>query len=586
MIKSETKQCQNCKKEFVIEPDDFAFYEKMKVPAPTWCPECRLIRRMAFRNERSLYKRKCDFCQKDIFSMYPTGSSFPVYCHECWWSDKWDPMSYARDYNFNKSFFEQFKELYNSVPKVSLIHYPPNENVTYSNLVRRGKNIYLSYSISTVGSTGSEDIYYSYTADGSKNCFDCSILYKSENCYENIESVQSYNSHFLVRCRDCLDSVFLFDCANCQKCFMSSNLRNGKYVFYNQQLSKEDYEEKLRNIDLGSAKNLEARKKEFFDLIAKSIHKFANITKATNCIGDDITNSKNTKYSFNVHDVEDCKYLFRTFLLKNSMDILIIGVGELDYECINPGRDSFKVLFSLTGYNDAREAYYSNEVQNSSNLFGCIGLRNQHYCILNKQYTKEEYDSLVPRIIEHMENVPYTDKMGRVYKYGEFFPPEFSPFGYNETIAQEFFPSDAETVASLGYNWKIEEEKNRPQPTILPENLPDHIKDVEDSILKEIIGCSHKAECHEQCTGVFRIVQPELEFYRNINLPLPKLCPNCRHYERLQQRNPLQLWHRQCMCDKNHSHHSGRCSNEFETPYAPDRKEIVYCEQCYNAEVA
>jgi len=27
------------------------------------------------------------------------------------------------------------------------------------------------------------------------------------------------------------------------------------------------------------------------------------------------------------------------------------------------------------------------------------------------------------------------------------------------------------------------------------------------------------------------------------------------------------------------------CTNEFETPYAPDRPEIVYCEECYNKEI-
>jgi hypothetical protein len=590
-MNSENKICQNCKHEFVVEPDDFAFYETIKVPAPTWCPECRLIRRLIWRNERSLYKRKCDLCKKDIFSMYPPEISFPVYCHECWWSDKWDPMTYGRDYDFNKSFFERFKELYYSVPKVSLIHYPPNENVTYSNYVRKSKNIYLSYSI---GGGGSEDIYYSYSADLCKNCFDCSILQKSEYCYENIEGFQNYNSFFLVRSRDCLDSAFLFDCANCQKCFMSSNLRNGRYVFYNQQLSKEKYEEKLKNIDFGSAKNLEALKKEFFNLIGKSIHKFANITRAVNCTGDDIMNSKNVKYSFNIHDVEDGKYLVRAFFMKNSMDLSICSGGDLSYESLNPGLNSYKVFFSMYGYNDTREAFYSNETQNSSNLFGCIALRNQHYCILNKQYSEKEYKSIVPKIIEHMDNMPYVDKKGRVYKYGEFFPPEFSPFGYNETVAQEFFPINAETAESFGYNWKIEEAKNRPQLTILPENLLDHIKDIDDSILKEIIGCAHKAECHEQCTGVFRIVQPELEFYRQINLPIPKLCPNCRHYERLKQRNPLKLWHRQCMCDgstsspqaKNHPHHTGKCFNEFETSYALDRPEIIYCEQCYNSEVA
>ena len=50
-MKSETKQCQNCKKDFIIEPDDFGFYEKIKIPPPTFCPECRMQRRLAWRND-------------------------------------------------------------------------------------------------------------------------------------------------------------------------------------------------------------------------------------------------------------------------------------------------------------------------------------------------------------------------------------------------------------------------------------------------------------------------------------------------------------------------------------------------------
>ena len=62
--KVENRICQNCKKDFTIEPEDFNFYEKIKVPPPTWCPECRMIRRMNYRNERSLYKQDCALCKK------------------------------------------------------------------------------------------------------------------------------------------------------------------------------------------------------------------------------------------------------------------------------------------------------------------------------------------------------------------------------------------------------------------------------------------------------------------------------------------------------------------------------------------
>ena len=53
----------------------------------------------------------------------------------------------------------------------------------------------------------------------------------------------------------------------------------------------------------------------------------------------------------------------------------------------------------------------------------------------------------------------------------------------------------------------------------------------------------------------------------------------------LEMRNPMKLWHRTCMCDKNHLNHTGKCTNEFETSYSPDRPEIIYCEQCYQQEV-
>ena len=73
MKNSETRVCKNCKKEFVIEPDDFDFYKKIDVPPPTWCPECRMIRRMVWRNGRNLYKHKCDAPghSKFIISIYP-----------------------------------------------------------------------------------------------------------------------------------------------------------------------------------------------------------------------------------------------------------------------------------------------------------------------------------------------------------------------------------------------------------------------------------------------------------------------------------------------------------------------------------
>ena len=103
-FKNLVRGCQNCKQDFTIEPDDFLFYEKIKVPPPTFCPECRMVRRMLWRNERYLYKSNCDLCKKGIISVYPAQNNFPVYCCDCWWGDKWDSSVYGVDYDFQNHF--------------------------------------------------------------------------------------------------------------------------------------------------------------------------------------------------------------------------------------------------------------------------------------------------------------------------------------------------------------------------------------------------------------------------------------------------------------------------------------------------
>ncbi|KKS11910.1 MAG: hypothetical protein UU66_C0005G0015 [Parcubacteria group bacterium GW2011_GWB1_41_5] len=119
---NEKRMCQNCHGEFTIEPEDFNFYEKIKVPPPKWCPECRQQRRMAWRNEHTLYRRDCDLCKKSTVTIYSPNKPLKVYCNECWWSDGWDPASYGRDFDFSRPFFEQYKELQLEVPRMALLN--------------------------------------------------------------------------------------------------------------------------------------------------------------------------------------------------------------------------------------------------------------------------------------------------------------------------------------------------------------------------------------------------------------------------------------------------------------------------------
>jgi hypothetical protein len=252
---------------------------------------------------------------------------------------------------------------------------------------------------------------------------------------------------------------------------------------------------------------------------------------------------------------------------------------ELVYETLCSGKNVNNIIGCINAL-EARQLKYSVYCyNNNSNLFGCLSMKNKHYCILNKQYTKEKYEELVPKIIKHMNDMPYVDKEGRTYVYGDFFPTEISQFDYNETTAQEFFPLIKEEAKKKGYSWKEQKDRNY-KISIESKDLPDDIKDVPDNIISEIISCEHEGKCKEQCTSAFRITESELQFYKSQNLPLPHLCPNCRHYQRVLHRNPNKFWDRVC----NHEHKE-KCSNKFKTSYAPERPEIVYCEKCYHQEV-
>jgi hypothetical protein len=381
-------------------------------------------------------------------------------------------------------------------------------------------------------------------------------------------------------------------------CFGCINLRNKKYHIFNKPYSKEDYFQFIKNWNSGSYKEVKKYKETTQSLYLNFPNRYMEGHHNVNVSGNYIFNSKNTLHSFDIINAENCKYCrqFNMPLVKDCYDYSDWGNdASLVYESINTGEHISNVKFSYGPY-VGENISYCDTTFSSSNIFGCISFRKKPYCILNKQYTKEEYEELVPQIIEHMNKMPYIDKKGRVYKYGEFFPPELSPFCYNETVAQEYFPLTKEEALEQGYSWKDPEERNY-QIDIKSEDIPDHIKDVKDDIVGKIIECAHKGECNERCTTAFKIIEPELQYYKRMNLPLPRLCPNCRHYQRLKQRNPLKLWHRKCQCAgeksengvyKNtieHFHGKEPCPNEFETTYAPDRPEIVYCEKCYLQEV-
>ncbi|OGZ85424.1 MAG: hypothetical protein A2599_02275 [Candidatus Staskawiczbacteria bacterium RIFOXYD1_FULL_39_28] len=573
-MQQEIKTCQNCKQDFVIEPEDFDFYEKIKVPAPTFCPDCRMRRRFVWRNERTLYRNVCAKTGKKIISGFAPDSGLKVYDRETWWSDDWDPMAYGTDYDFSKSFFKQWKEFFEQVPHPSVFN-TLTVNCDYTQYTGNMKDAYL-----VSASWGGENLAYAARVHFCRDTFDAFAVYNSELCYEDVNVFKSSRTHFSQNCESCVDGIFLYDCRGCTNCIGCTGLRNKSYHIFNQPYPKEEYQNKIRELKINTYAGIRNVREKFEALKQQQIRKYATLIKCERSTGDNMQNVADSKNCFDISgDTQNCKFIQNgADRLTDSYDGYGVGASvDLLYEAFDSGVEGSRQLFCMTVYG-CHDATYSFNCHGCGNIFGCIGLRNKEYCIFNKQYSKEDYEVLVPKIKKHMEEMPYIDKNGRTHKYGEFFPTELSPFGYNETAAQDFMPVSKEVAQTMGFNWRDTKAPEH-QPTFFVQNLPDAIEDSSIEITKENLGCL-------VCGKAYRIIAKEYQFLTQFHLPLPRLCPECRHQARLKLRNPLKLWHRQCMCDKNHPHHSGKCPNEFETSYASDRPEIVYCEQCYNAEVA
>lgn len=588
---SESRPCQNCNQEFTIASEDFDFYATLKIPAPTFCPQCRLQRRLAQRNERSLYRRPCDLCKKSIISRYPEGTDFPVYCPPCWYSDKWDPLSYGQEYDFNKNFFEQWNELRHKVPYPSLM-VTNATNSDYANQCLYVKNVYLSTSV-----LHSEDIYYGYSIDKSKELFDIAFAWEAQRCYDSLDLEQANGVMFSRYVQSCLDSAFLYDVNASNNCFACVNRRNASYEILNEKYAKEDYKTERAKYDTGDYETLNKIKSDFEIFHAKFPKRYAMLLQSVNVVGDNVQNAKNAYWCFDSNNVEDSKYILRgTQGVKNCYDLNHSGVNA-QYCCDSWSTMGNNNKFCVAAYGQHTE--YSEFCLNSaiSNVFGCVSFTSRkEYCILNKQYSKEEYVALREKIVKHMNDTPYVDSKGRLYRYGEFMPVELSHHAYNETLAFDYFPLTKDAALDKGYRWK-EEEKGRNVPTLQAKDLPAHIKDATEDMTKEAIGCEHAGNCDERCSEAFRILPEELAFYKQMNIALPRLCPNCRHYGRLKKRNPLKLYPRHCMCaglvaqggeyhnTSAHPHGPQPCPNEFQTTYGPAQPDIVYCDQCYQAEV-
>lgn len=545
--------CIECTATFEATPRDQGFYDNAGVPPPKSCPDCRLMRRLIERNARTLYKRKCDLTGKEFISPYHADHRFPVYAPDVWWGDGWDEMTFGKPIDFSKPFFDQFEELLQVIPRQGqFVIGGTIQNSDYVNCAGYVKDCYL-----IAETDHNEHCYYGNRIFFNKFMVDCSNVYENELCYECIDCIKCYGLRFCQECQNCSESFFLDNCIGCRDCIGCINQRQKQYMILNEQLTKEEYTKRKAGLKLNTYDGLQKARKDVDAFFITQPRKAVQNEHNERSSGNHLYASKDSSECYDCKDLEDCVRCARVFSVKSSMDYNSWGdKAELIYQCSSCGDNAYNLKFCTTCTTNNSNLEYCAHCTGCSDCFGCVGARKKKYCIFNKQYSESEFTALRMRLIEHMR------KTG---EWGEYFPKRFCPYAFNETIAMEYFSLTKDEALKRGFTWREpSDEKLNVKKVISAQKLPQSMADVHDEVMEWAVTCINTGR-------PFRIIKQELAFYRQLDLPLPRKHPDERHRERIMRRSGIKLFPRAC----------GKCGKEIKTTFAPERPEIVYCEECY-----
>ena len=567
---SEARACNQCGQNFAVAEEDLDFLKSVSpvisgetylISPSKYCYECREQQRLAWRNDRYMFKRKSDKTGREIIAIYPPNQDkYKIWENDLWTKDDWDPMDFGLEYDSGRSFFEHFGQLLHSIPRQAT-NTTMNENSDYSNHTWKSKNLYLCFNAGPA-----EDCYYSSEAWWVKNCSDCLYLKHAEYCYSCFNIHNSSNCYYSEQLDNCSEAYFSFDCIGCHNIFMCANLRNKNFCIENVQYSKDEYENKILEYELGKRSKITELKNQFKNLKLNAIHKEHHNQKTENSTGDYLIECKDCEDCYYSHTSENCKRILNIDSnVKDCQDCDFMSEADHCYGSTSvAGHKNHLSVWMIYG----SDSMYCNFCDYLNDCFGCVGLKHKKYCILNKQYSREEYEKLLPKIINKMKDDG---------EWGEFVPMKYSYFNYNESVANLYFPLSKEQAIELGANWQDEDYSLRfDGEAYKPLNEIDNYRD--ESKQKELLSGILRCEVTEKA---YKIMPQELVFYLNHNIPIPTVHSEERYMELFRQRNPRKLFKRQCDCADDGHGHQDQCDVRFETTYSPEPKEKVYCEKCY-----
>jgi len=518
------------------------------IDEPNHHPDIDHQRHLAWRNERTLYRSTCDLTWKSLITSINPQQWYTVYNFYDRWSDKRDPFDYWREISFDKSFTEQFSEMYKTMPQMSLNLSLHMENCDYCNYGLEAKSCYMCTT-----PIWSENCYYSYLPFKSTYDLDWYANTAAQRTYWCVHTLQCFECSYCFYSDTCKYSSYLLDCVNCEYCFGCVNLSNKKYHIFNKEFTKEEYDREVKKIrDQFSWEEL---LDYFHNFSLQHPRRAVRSSWNENAEWDLLFNTNNIINSFDAQDCADCVECRTVWVNTNDLARCTLTWMATRIYSSTWGKWWDASAFHIW-CNNCIQTYYSFYCRDCSHCFWCVRLKNKEYCIFNKQYTKEEYEELLPKLIVHMKNTSERSLP---------LNPSISQFPYNDTCSQERFPWEKESIEKQWRLWIDQENTISNEEWYIPKdinryNTPEKIKELTSST----IICS-------ETKRPFKIIEQQFLIHKKLWIPLPTKHHEKRYQEQIALwKNPRELFKR--TCDKTWVN--------IKTSYSKEREEIVWsCEE-------
>lgn len=479
-------------------------YERFGFPVPDIHPITRFLVKLAFVNTWSLNWTKDARTQKDILSCYNPADGHIVYDHTYWWSDEFDAKAYGREFDFSRPFFEQYFEMVQKIPKLNLTLLK-SENVDYCNNMFASRNCYLTFN-----SVACEDCYYCLRGTENRDCAYVHSSQKCELCFSCANCRECYNVQFSEFSTQCTNSRFLSNCIDCTDCYQCANLKHKQYCIRNTQYTKEEYERQMADIDLSRYSLLKKEQEQwdgFLHAQPMQVERNLNCEDSTGVL---LVNCKSCVQCFYMNGGENC---FSSWGSKQAENCDSSGDLGAEYGVMNIGYVNSKQCAFTHMVEHSYDLLYAQFMVQSHDCFGCYGLKKDQYCILNKQYSEEEYKTLKAAIVDHMK------KTG---EWGQPFPVQYSPFPYQETLADismsVLFDHREDIIRRMGLRTDegIRDASSASQSAIPADQIPDSLDQFSDEWFPKTFIC-------RKIDRKFKITKKEVELYRRFRVAVPRL---------------------------------------------------------------